>query len=153
MSLLNKGLIFCMVLASAVSCNSRGPLSPGEAFKELNRAFVNRDAASFKKLLSEGSIKKIKIVTGMFSRMNDDQLKSVSRLYGVEMDKMKKLTVDDFIVIYLSSEKSLVVANALTLKITAVDRKKESATIRVESGAQLNFVREGPYWKFDLTRL
>ena len=66
---------------------------------------------------------------------------------------MKKLSVKDYIAIQLSIGQDIgddVIRKMSTHKIIGIDVKGKKATIRVENGMELGFVKEGPYWKFDM---
>lgn len=150
---LNRGFFVFLVVVSIISCKPLGPLTPGDAFLDLKEAFNKSDSDVIVRLLSEKSIKKIITTTNMFSRMNNKQLGSLSKIYSVPAERMKKLTVKEYIKIYCSDKNRNVVKKALKYNITSIDISDNRAKIQVENGMELFFEKEGPYWKFDMSEL
>jgi len=148
-----RGIIISALAAvlAGVSCKPAGPLTPEDAFYELRRAFNDSDAGAVTALLSSASVKKIMEITGEFSRMDNDRIRSVAAYYDVKPERMKTLSVEDYITLYLAIEKKRGPSNtAVGFDIVAVDIQGNAAAVSVRNGMTINFVREGPYWKFDL---
>lgn len=102
-------------------------------------------------LLSERSKKEIKEMIGKFNRINPSARKRIASVYGVKEERLSGMSGRDFILLCLYLDrKNDAVRNALKNKIVGVDRKNKRAVIRVANGMKLFFVKEGPYWKFDM---
>ena len=140
-----------LILLLLFSCSSQGPLTPEGALSALNRAFSTGDVLLMKKIISSDSIARIEAVTGEFNRMPESQIRSVSELYGIDPARLKGLSVDGFISIYLSSQKNIIFEEPAS--ITGVRASETRAVVLLQNGNEVDFVREGPYWKFDLTGL
>jgi len=103
------------------------------------------------KLLSIESVKKINELCAHFSRMTDGQRESLSGTFGVEKEKLKNLSpVDSAALILRLEKKKPALSMAVNLDIAGIDRKGEKAVVTVENGMYYCFVKEGPYWKFDI---
>jgi hypothetical protein len=142
------------LLALAWSCSPGGALTPGDAFQSLAAAYKDRDADALHKLLSDGSRQKIWKVTMMFSRMDAGQLRTLSMVYGVPEEKLRKMTVKDYCSLLLKKGLSgNVIMEAASRKMVGVRKEGKRATVRVDNGMELYFIKEGPYWKFDMGEL
>ncbi len=154
MHLLRSASLFPLLVILCAGCKPQAALTPQAAFHDLKGAFLRSDAASFERQLSGRSIKKIRRMTLLFSRMDDRQLESLSKKFGVPAERLKNLSVRDYCALTLSWDRSRNIMGAATgQKIVGVNREGNRATIRVENGMELVFVKEGPYWKFDMTGL
>lgn len=147
----------CLLLVTAVvltSCKPQSALTPQAAFYDLKAAFERSDATSLERQLSTRSIIKIRRMTALFSRMEDRQLASLSKKFSVPAERLRHLSVRDFCSLTLSLDRDRNVIGAATrYKIVGVNREGGRAIVRVENGMDLVFVKEGPYWKFDMTGL
>jgi hypothetical protein len=145
---------FLLIPIIVAGCKPQAALTPQAAFYDMKTAFQKSDAISLEHQLSSRSIKKIERMTLLFSRMNDRQLESLSRKYGVPSEKLRNLSVRDYCALALSMDRDRNVMGIATRhKIVGINREGNRATIRVENGMELVFVKEGPYWKFDMTGL
>ncbi len=152
----NISLLISICMAFSISCKSEGPLTPEQAFEELRNAYHNKDAASVVSLLSKGSVDKVKSIITMISSMNEVQLKSLSERLGATVDEMKKLEVKDYMALQLNAGEKIgddMMKDILKHKIIGVDIVKERSVVRLENGMELDFVKEGPYWKFNMQEL
>jgi hypothetical protein len=131
------------------SCISHGPLSPDQAVSELQRAFAAGDVFMARRLMSAGSIEKIKLMTGSLGGMSDEQLSSASRIYGITPAAMKSMSEDQFISLFIATQKAVIFESPAG--VAAVKENEERAAVLLQNGNRLDFVREGPYWRFDLT--
>ena len=148
-----KRLIFSVFIIF-LACSPRGPLTPEDSFKKLKQAYEKKDSRAVEKLLSKESIEKIKTVALVFSRMEERQINSLSDKYGVKADKLKNLSVSDYLALnFIVNGERDVVREATKFKVLKIDRKGKRASITVENGMNLIFVKEGPYWKFDMSDL
>lgn len=143
-----------MLLILCAGCKPQAALTPQAAFHDLKNAFQKSDAASLERQLSDRSVKKIRRMTRLFSRMDGRQLESLSKKFGVPPERLKNLSVRDYCALTLSWDRNRNIIGAATVqKIVGINREGNRATIRVENGMELVFVKEGPYWKFDMTGL
>ncbi len=146
-------LLFALLIASA-GCAPQAALTPQAAFHDLKNAFRKSDAASLERQLSAGSIRKARAAISMFSKMEDRQLRALSEKFGVEPERLRRLSVRDYCALILALDRGKSVIGAATSRaVTGIDRKGDRAAVRVENGMELVFVKEGPYWKFDMAGL
>lgn len=149
-----KLFIFFSAFFFFLSCKSQGPLTPAEAFYELRSAVLESNSERISHLLSKNSKEKIENLSRLFSRMDDSQVKNLSKKYGVSESFFKNLSVKDYITLYLYIEgKQSVLNNAINQKIISIDWSGNEAKVKVSNGMELEFAREGPYWKFDMSKL
>lgn len=150
-----KGAVTAFLAAiSLASCAPRNALTPQDAFSDLNRAFRAADAAALERQLSRGSVDRIRKITKLFAAMEERQLEALSRSYDMPAGRLKRLTVRDYcgIIIRMDREGN-VIGKAAARKIVGVNRDGNRATVRADNGMELTFVKEGPYWLFDMTEL
>jgi len=156
MRLLNIIIFSLLITAFLLSCKSEGPLSPKEAFTSFKNAYENSDANGMEKLLSERSKEKIRTIIKMFSQMNKPQLKALGEKFGTNNEKLKILSVRDYLSIQLFMSKNNsddIFSQIAKQKIIGVDIKDNRAIARIENGMEIVFVKEGRYWKFDIDEL
>lgn len=148
--------IYIISMAFIVSCKSQGALTPEQAFNSLRTAYDKSDAEAIVHILSSGSKDKVREIIRMIIAMDEAQLKSLSERFGVNVNKMRNLSIKDYISIQLSMGRRLgedIIGNITKHKIIGIDVNGNRATIRVENGMELDFIKEGIYWKFDMEEL
>jgi hypothetical protein len=151
---LKQACLFLIPVLALASCKPQAALTPQAAFHDLKTAFEKSDAGSLERQLSYRSTMKIRRMVALFSRMEDRQLESLSKKFGVPAEKLRNLSVRDYCVLTLSLDRDRnVIGTATRYKIVGINREGGGATVRVENGMELVFVKEGPYWKFDMTGL
>jgi len=157
MFLLRKITIHILIgLAFIISCKSQGALTPEEAFTSLRTAYSNSDSQGVVDILSKESIEKIRRVINMISNFGKNQLKCFSKITGLDTTSLMNLSVRDYISLQIAIGKRLgedVIREASQYNIIEVAFKKNRAVIKVENGLELNFIKEGAYWKFDIDDL
>ena len=154
MHLLKSAFLFSLPVILCAGCKPQAALTPQAAFYDLKNAFQKSDAASLEHQLSDRSVKKIRRATLLFSHMDDRQLESLAKKFGESPERLKSLSVRDYCALTLSWDRNRNVMGAATRQnIVGINREGNRATIRVENGMELVFVKEGPYWKFDMTGL
>jgi len=152
MRLLKSALVLLLPVIVIISCTPRAALTPQAAFHDLKEAFRKSDAAGLERQLSRDSVRKIRRMTELFSLMDGRQRDALSEKFKVPPERLKKLSVRDYCALTLALGKgSNAVGTATTRAIVGIDRKGPRAVIRVDNGMELPFVKEGPYWKFDMT--
>jgi hypothetical protein len=143
-----------VVAALLFSCSPRAAVTPRDAFRDLKEAYRAQDAAALERQLSQDSLANIREATVLFSRMDDRQLGALSEKLGVPAGRLKRLSVRDYCDIALAYDRDRNVVRVATGQdIVGVNKKGNRAVIRVANGMDLPFVKEGPYWKFDMTLL
>jgi len=154
MHFLKSACLFSFLVVIFTGCKPQAALTPQAAFYDLKNAFHKSDAAFLERQLSDRSVKKIRRMTLLFSRMEDRQLGSLSKKFGVSPERLKNLSVRDYCTLTLSLDRNRsIIGTATRHNIVGINREGNRATIRVENGMELVFVKEGPYWKFDMTGL
>jgi hypothetical protein len=145
---------FAFLAAAIFSCSPQAAITPQEAFYHLREAFQRSDTAALERQLSQGSINKIRHIASMFSLMDDRQIKFLSSQYGIPEEKFKKLSVREYLKLRLAMEREKSVFGPITTQgILGINRDGIRAVVRVKNGMELTFIKEGPYWKFDMTEL
>ncbi len=145
---------FLPLILLQISCGSGGPLTPVESFNAVKSAVENRDIEAVVKCLSQSSLDKISRHNLMVKSMRSDQLAVLSVKYGYSQDKLVNLTPADSAALYFFSDNAdIKLGRYFKEGIVSVDIRSGQAFVKTESGIELNFVREGPYWKFDLSDL
>ncbi len=152
MHLLKLARLFLLPVIALLSCAPQAALTPQAAFHDLKEAFRKSDAALLERQLSRESIRKIRYMTGLFSRMEERQLHALSDKFNVPAERLNKLSVRDYCTLTLALDREKNVIGAATKRaVVGIDRKGSRAVISVDNGMELPFVKEGPYWKFDMT--
>ncbi len=139
------------LLQILISCSPGGALTPREAFIQLRLAYVNSDPKMMMGCLSSKSLKSLSDAAQLMQGMREDRRQALADYYGVASLRKKQITPEDCLLVHFSMErKSPAVSRAVRHRIIDIERNGTAATVRVENGMDLRFVREGPYWKFDL---
>ena len=74
--------------------------------------------------------------------------------YEMPEDKLKNLSVENYVRIYfLHGRKNDIITRAIESDILSVNIVKKRAKITMNNGHFLFFVKEGPYWKFEMSEL
>ncbi len=157
MHLLRTIAIYIIIgFALFISCKSEGALTPEQAFNKLRNAYQNSDAGAVVAILSTGSNNKVKEIIAMIAAMDENQLKSLSERFEVTVDKMKNLSVKDYIALQLSMGEKIggdILKEITKHEIIGTDKNERTAVVRVGNGMEIVFVKEGKYWKFDMKDL
>ncbi len=146
--------LFFLTLLIQLSCSSGGPLTPLESFNTIKHAAEKGDSEAIAKCITESSLIKISKLNLMIKEMRNDQHIMLSEKYGYSVDKLKNLKVSDSVSLYFFSDITGVKLDKyFKEKIVSIDIHGKRASVKTESGIELDFLREGPYWKFDLSDL
>ncbi len=144
-------LLFIILL---ISCGSGGALTPAESFNVLRAAVEKNDSEAIVNYLTESSLVKINRHNNMLKVMNNEQLSILSTKYGYTTDKLRNLKVSDAVSLYFFSDVTDVkLRRYFKESVVSIDIQGRKALIKTESGVELDFLREGPYWKFDMSSL
>lgn len=137
-----------------IACSPGAAVTPRGAFDDLRRASASGDAAALERQLSSGSVARIREAAALFSRMDERQLGALSEKLGVGAERLRRMSVRDYCFLTLAADRERnVIRTATRQQIVGVSRSGGRAVIRVSNGMELLFVKEGPYWKFDMTLL
>lgn len=149
-----KLIIPFIITAALVSCAKGGPVTPVESYEAIKTAVDANDSAVILNNLSAKSIEKIDSLDKMLKQMRDDQIASLAKLYNCEPARLKNMKRTDYVSLYFFVKHGGIDFAALFReKVIAVDVDGDRALIRTEGGIELGFVREGPYWKLDISDL
>ena len=136
------------------SCSGGNPLTPIDSFKAIKSAVEKKDSEKIAGCLSKKSLEKTERLKQIIKDMRNDQLMILAENYGYTQDKLKNLNQSDAVFLYFFSDRTgIKLGRYFMEKIISVDISGSSAVIKVESGIELDFIREGPYWKFDMSGL
>jgi len=144
------GLIVLLFLC----CAKGGPLSPSDTFMAIKEAAERNDREVIMRHLSAESLEKIDQFIKLTVKLSDTQLKAIALSENIPVEKIRKMNPADCTALYFSRNRyGNSLADIFNDEIIAVDVIGSSAVIKTSGGFELDFVREGPYWKFDLSRL
>lgn len=136
------------------ACNPLAPVTPEDTYFRGITAVKSADADMFFSLISTADIKRIETAIRLFSSMDDSRLKKAGEHFGIDPERLKKLSVMDYIAYYLAAGPEInMIKKASAQKMITVDVSGTNAVIRFESGMFLRLVKEGPYWKLDIITL
>lgn len=145
------------IMFSAValfSCSRGGPLTPLETFNDIRSAVERSDSDAILKNLSVASIAKIDSLDMMIKQMRDDQKITLAKLYNCTPGKLNNMKRTDYVSLYFSVKHSGTdLGSVFREQVVTVDVDGGRALVRTGSGIELGFVREGPYWKLDISDL
>lgn len=144
-------LIPVIFLAAAVSCKPQGPVTPGDAFREVKGLMASNPAGVYSHLSRAGR-EKLDQTARVLAAMNERQLAYLADYYGTTPEKMKNLGGRDFFRIYLASERNEIRKGA-RLAVVGIDVTGDTAVVNMENGMKILFTREGPYWRLDISDL
>ncbi|MCL1912148.1 MAG: hypothetical protein FWG13_08080 [Leptospirales bacterium] len=143
-------LLPCIFALFLFSC-LQGYFTPAQALDGLRAAFTKHDAKLMRAVLSENSIAKMTILREKLASLNDKQAESASKPYGLSGRELKSLSEEELLSIFIFWEKDVIFRGDSS--IADVVESENKALVKLRNGNELDFVKEGPYWKFDLSRL
>lgn len=149
-------ILIIALLLPLISCKPKGPVTPEEAYAALKSAYLNSDAGKIEELLSERSIAKVKNMIRIISSMPDFQLRALGDSFGTDADTLRNLSVKEYLSLQLSLGNRIgeeTFKEIIKYNITGIDKKESQAIVRIENGMEFVFIKEGPYWKFDMEEL
>jgi len=153
MRLLKKYFVLLLVLLTSCS-SSGGALTPAESFNSLRSAVEKNDIETIVNLLTESSLAKISRHNQMLKEMRNEQLGIISGKYGYPIDKLRNLKASDAVSLYFFSDVTgIKLSRYFKESIVSIDIRGNRALVKTESGVELDFLREGPYWKFNMSNL
>lgn len=146
--------IICFFCLAVISCGHGGPLTPAEAFKNIQSAVERQDPEAIAGNISSAGIDKIGRLKDLISGLKTEQLDLVSSRFGYSPGKLRKMSSSDAVYLYFFSDRTgVMLGRYFKENIVSIDIQGDRAVIKTESGIELDFIREGPYWKFDISEL
>ncbi len=148
---LRNAIVFMFLLF--LGC-SGGPVTPRDAFTGLMEKINSRDYPNFYLALSNKTTKKVETYRSQLHSLNAKQQESIALSYGLSAKKLLSLNSQEMTALIFMSDRSKSSLLHLTKeKIRAVKIHDKRATVETSCGIKLIFVKEGPYWKADLSDL
>ncbi len=141
-------------LISVSACSGSGPVTPVEAYRNVMVYINEKDYNSFYDSLSAGTKDKLVKYKQILDSLEKKQLAKVSSTYGLPERQILSLNNKELAALVFLSERSR--SSLLPLlkeKIGTVNISGAFAEISTEKGRIIVFVKEGPYWKIDLSDL
>jgi hypothetical protein len=152
MHLLSRVLPLCLLLF--FSCGSGGALTPAESFNIIKSAVEKNDSEVIAANLTESSMAKINKHNLLIKEMKSEQLGFISSKYGYPVEKLRNLKISEAVALYFFSDVTdIKLSRFFKESIVSIDVRGDRASVKTESGIELDFQREGPYWKFDMSSL
>jgi hypothetical protein len=149
-----KVILPLMLCVPLFSCSRGGPLTPLDSFNEIRSAAERSDSEAVLKNLSADSLAKIDSLDLMIKQMRDDQKVTLAKLYNCTPGRLNSMKRADYVSLYFSVKHSGPDLGAVFREqVVTVDVEGGRALIRTAGGIELGFVREGPYWKLDISDL
>jgi len=143
-----------LLLLLAISCSKGGPLTPAESFKMIRDAANRNDYGAVLLNLSSASHEKIRKFMALAGELNDMQRAGLAADSVVSADKLRNMKPADCLALYFAPGiNGMNLRDIINEDIIAVDVEGSSAAVKTSGGFELDFVREGPYWKLDISRL
>ena len=146
----NFMLLLCAPALLFVAC-SAGYFTPDRALDGLHSAFLKHDVKHIRRILSGNSIAKIAALREDLASLDDKQAESASKLYGLSAQELKSASEEELLSIFLFWQKDVIFRGDFS--IAEIVESENNALVKLRNGNELDFVKEGHYWKFDLSRL
>ncbi len=140
------------VLCAVLACGARGPLTPQEAFRSLAGSYARRDAEAVMKLMSRPSIRAIDEIISRLNEMEPAQRASLAEHIGVPPERLWRLSRKGYMALQMelgALHGNDPLRSARSQRIAGTTVNGAHATVRLDNGMELDFVKEGPYWRFD----
>lgn len=138
----------------AASCSSHGPLSPEEAFGVIQKAYHRGNPELMLSVLSAESLRRITTMTALIAEMGERQREKVAERLGMAADQLSRLSPAAYLGLQMRLARALnddALGKALDSGILKCEIHDAKAVLTAQNGMELSFVKEGPYWKFDMT--
>ena len=146
-----KVLFSISIFLFLVQCTSKGPLTPKDAFNKIKIAFLQKDAKSLQLLLSKSSIVKIEGMIKDINKLNNTQKKYLASSYNTSKKHLRNISLLSYIKIFILSDSNQLKKAVTKLQVAKIARNKNRAKVVLKNGIDISLVKEGPYWKLDLS--
>ncbi len=153
MHLLIRVFLFSFMLCFVPGCKTAGPLTPVDSFIAVQRAIEANDIRLIGELVSKGTKEKVDYFRKTLSTLDKDQLIAIAKFYNIDSSKLSAIDFYGALSLYFSPRSDLSLIKIFNEDISYVDIFGKKAVIRTQSGFEIDFVKEGPYWKLDLSEL
>jgi len=153
MHLLIRFTILLLAICCYSGCTPNGPLTPSDSFIAVRSALEKNDIKKIGDILSSETKEKIYRFLNILSELDEDQLTATADLYNIDADKLRNLEFYGALSLYFNPGAKLNLRDIFKENIITLDVHGNRAVIRTESGYEIDFVLEGPYWKLDLSDL
>lgn len=146
-------LAVLLLLLNTAACMCRGAVTPQQAFASVKEAFEREDAVLLSANLSSAGLSKIDAVRSQFAAMPDAQLNAAAQLYGMTAVKLKAMSREDIIRLIIIHDKKALFSGNSNPEGIEINESNGTANVLMANGSELRFVKEGLYWKLDITDL
>ncbi|MFA5518262.1 MAG: hypothetical protein WDA74_03315 [Spirochaetota bacterium] len=153
MHLLIRVFLFFFMLCFVPGCKTAGPLTPVDSFIAVQRAIAANDIKLIGELVSKGTKEKVDYFRKTLSTLDKEQLITIAKFYNIDPAKLPGMDFHGALSLYFSPRSDLSLIKIFNEDISYVDIFGKKAVIRTQSGFEIDFVKEGPYWKLDLSEL
>ena len=153
MHLLIRVVIFFLMFYSFPGCKAAGPLTPADSYIAVQGAIEKNDIKLLGKLVSSGTKAKIIRFREVVSALDKEQLIIAAEFYNTDPSKLSNIDFYGSLALYFSRRGDLSLREIFDEDISTVDISGKKAVIRTEKGLEIDFIKEGPYWKLDLSEL
>ena len=153
MHLLIRIFLFSFMLCFVPGCKTAGPLTPVDSFIAVQRAIEANDIRLIGELVSKGTKEKVDHFRKTLSTLDKDQLIAIAKFYNIDPSKLSGIDFHGALSLYFSPRSDLSLIKIFNEDISYVDIFGKRAVVRTQSGFEIDFVKEGPYWKLDLSEL
>lgn len=146
-------LVFLALLASG--CDQRGPVTHSQAFNALKAAYQGGNQAALSSLLSENSQTYISKIALAMSRLSESSKLHAAQKLGIEAKTFESISPEEYVELYLELNTSYqkdIVSQAIEKNVVSIAETEQNASYTMANNVKLYFVKEEPYWKFDLER-
>jgi len=146
-------IIFILSILAAAGCGSGGPLTPHESFRNIKEGLRSNDIKAIGDNITSGSRGKVETFRLILSRLDDGQIAVLSEFYNYDAERLRNIDFNGALSLYFRSEGKNSLKELFSREIVAVDIAGKNALLRLDNGVELDFKKEGPYWRFDLSDL
>ena len=156
MRVLMPMLLAVLFASPFISCRARSPLTPEIAYSMLRDAYMQGDGAAFWDLLDLSSRRQIEELTRLIRTMDDAQAGALAEKLAISPNELKTITPASFISLQIALDKRPghdILGGMFTGQVLRKRESREKCVLHVAGGLELTFVREGPYWKFEMNGL
>jgi septum formation topological specificity factor MinE len=153
MHLLIRYPILLLAIFFITGCSSGGPLTPAASFLTVRSALEKNDIKKIGEIISSDTREKINHFLNILSTLDNDQIAVIAKFYNIESDKLRNIGFYGALSLHFNPGAKLNLRDIFKEDMVTMDIIDNEAVIRTESGYELDFVREGPYWKLDLSEL
>lgn len=146
-------LIIISVFIFSAGCGSGGPITPEDSFSVIKEAIRSNDIKIIGEHICSSSRVKVENFRIILSRLDNAQLRTLSEFYNYDAERLKNIDFNSALSLYFRGDGKNTLRDLFSRDIIAVDILGKKAVLRLDNGVELDFKKEGPYWKFDFSDL